>query len=209
MIIVGLTGSIGMGKSTTAKMFAEEGVPVYDADAAVHALYAPGGAAVEPIEAAFPGVTGPGGVDRAKLSHRVVGKPDELKKLEAIVHPLVGATRGSFFEGAVAKGADIVVLDIPLLFETGGEKAVDAVVVVSAPEHVHRKRVLEREGMDEAKLDAILARQMHDVEKRARAHFVVDTSQGLDHARDQVREILATLRRDGVPTVADGRKPQH
>ena len=207
MILVGLTGSIGMGKSTTAQMFADEGVPVYDADAAVHALYAPGGAAVAPIEAAFPGVTGPQGVDRAKLSHRVVGKPDELKRLEAIVHPLVAQSRGAFFEQA--KDADIVVLDIPLLFETGGEKAMDAVVVVSAPEHIQRKRVLERESMDEAKLDAILARQMADAEKRARAHFVVDTGQGLDHARRQVREILATLRRDGPPKLAREGEPQH
>ena len=207
MILVGLTGSIGMGKSTTAQMFADEGVPVYDADAAVHALYAPGGAAVAPIEAAFPGVTGPQGVDRAKLSHRVVGKPDELKRLEAIVHPLVAQSRGAFFEQA--KDADIVVLDIPLLFETGGEQAMDAVVVVSAPEHVQRKRVLERESMDEAKLDAILARQMADAEKRARAHFVVDTGQGLDHARRQVREILATLRRDGPPKLAREGEPQH
>jgi dephospho-CoA kinase len=202
MIVVGLTGSIGMGKSTTAAMFADEGVPVYDADAAVHALYAPGGAAVDPIEAAFPGVTGPGGVDRPKLSHRVIGKPDELKRLEAIVHPLVGQSRAAFFEEAQAKGADIVVIDVPLLFETGGEKAMDAVVVVTAPEHVQRARVLARENMDEAKLDAILARQMHDAEKRTRAHFVIDTSQGFDHAREQVRKILATLRRDGVPEVA-------
>ena len=207
MILVGLTGSIGMGKSTTAQMFADEGVPVYDADAAVHALYAPGGAAVAPIEAAFPGVTGPQGVDRAKLSHRVVGKPDELKRLEAIVHPLVAQSRGAFFEQA--KDADIVVLDIPLLFETGGEQAMDAVVVVSAPEHVQRKRVLERESMDEAKLDAILARQMADAEKRARAHFVVDTGQGFDHAREQVRAILATLRSDGVPKLARGGEPTH
>jgi dephospho-CoA kinase len=207
MILVGLTGSIGMGKSTTAQMFADEGVPVYDADAAVHALYAPGGAAVEPIEAAFPGVTSAGGVDRAKLSHRVVGKPDELKRLESIVHPLVAQSRGAFFEQA--KDADIVVLDIPLLFETGGEKAMDAVVVVSAPEDIQRQRVLARESMDEAKLDAILARQMHDAEKRARAHFVVDTGQGFDHARDQVRAILATLRSDGVPKVAASGEAKH
>lgn len=206
MIIIGLTGSIGMGKSTTARMFADEGVPVYDADAAVHAIYAPGGAAVAPLEAAFPGVTGENGVDRAKLSHRVVGKPEELKRLESIVHPLLGANRGAFFEEAQAKGADIVVLDIPLLFETGGEKAMHAVVVVTAPAELQRDRVLAREGMDEAKLDAILARQMADVEKRARAHFVVDTGQGLDHARAQVREILATLRRDGPPKLADASK---
>jgi dephospho-CoA kinase len=209
MILVGLTGSIGMGKSTTAQMFADEGTPVYDADAAVHALYAPGGAAVAPIEAAFPGVTGPGGVDRAKLSHRVVGKPDALKRLEAIVHPLVAQSRGAFFEEARAKGADIVVLDIPLLFETGGERAMDAVVVVSAPAEIQRARVLGREGMDEAKLDAILARQIADAEKRARAHFVVDTGQGLDRARSQVRAILATLRSDGVPKLAGSPEPTH
>jgi dephospho-CoA kinase len=194
MITVGLTGSIGMGKSTTAAMFAAEGVPVYDADAEVHALYAKGGAAVEPLEAAFPGVVVDGAVDRAKLSHYVVGKPDELKKLEAIVHPLVGESRIGFFQKAVAEGADIVILDIPLLFETGGEKRMDAVVVVSAPADLQRQRVMARPGMDEAKLDAILARQMADAEKRARAHFVIDTGQGLDHARAQVRDVLKRLR---------------
>ena len=202
MITVGLTGSIGMGKSTTAAMFAAEGVPVYDADAEVHALYARGGAAVEPLEAAFPGVVVDGAVDRAKLSHYVVGKPDELKRLEAIVHPLVGESRVDFFQKAVADGADIVVLDIPLLFETGGEKRMDAVVVVSAPADLQRQRVLARPGMDEAKLDAILARQMADAEKRARAHFVIDTGQGLDHARAQVRDVLKRLRAgplDAIP----------
>ena len=194
MITVGLTGSIGMGKSTTAAMFAAEGVPVYDADAEVHALYAKGGAAVEPLEVAFPGVVVDGAVDRAKLSHYVVGKPDELKKLEAIVHPLVGESRVGFFQQAVAEGADIVILDIPLLFETGGEKRMDAVVVVSAPADLQRQRVMARPGMDEAKLDAILARQMADAEKRARAHFVIDTGQGLDHARTQVRDVLKRLR---------------
>ncbi len=204
MILIGLTGSIGMGKSTTAKMFADEGVPVYDADAAVHALYAPDGAAVGPIEDAFPGVTGPEGVDRAKLSARVVHDHEAMKQLEAIVHPLVAESRHAFFGHAREQGSDIVVLDIPLLFETGGEQAMDAVVVVSAPAEVQRDRVLGREGMDEAKLDAILARQMADVEKRARAHFVVETGEGLDHARAQVRAILAALRRDGPPEVAGG-----
>ena len=194
MITVGLTGSIGMGKSTTAAMFAAEGVPVYDADAEVHALYARGGAAVEPLEAAFPGVVVDGAVDRVKLSHHVVGKPDELKRLEAIVHPLVGESRVGFFQKAVADGADIVILDIPLLFETGGEKRMDAVVVVSAPADLQRQRVLARPGMDEAKLDAILDRQMADAEKRARAHFVIDTGLGLDHARAQVRDVLKRLR---------------
>ena len=194
MITVGLTGSIGMGKSTTAAMFAAEGVPVYDADAEVHALYARGGAAVEPLEAAFPGVVVDGAVDRARLSQQVVGKPDELKRLEAIVHPLVGESRIGFFQKAVADAADIVILDIPLLFETGGEKRMDAVVVVSAPAYLQRQRVLARPGMDEAKLDAILARQMADAEKRARAHFVIDTSLGLEPARQQVRDVLARLR---------------
>ncbi|MGE5502463.1 MAG: dephospho-CoA kinase [Ignavibacteriales bacterium] len=209
MIVVGLTGSIGMGKSTTAAMFRDEGVPVYDADAAVHEIYAPGGAAVAPIEAAFPGTTGPNGVDRAKLSARVVGHPEELKRLESIVHPLIAESRARFFADAQAKGADIVVLDIPLLFETGGEKAMNAIVVVSAPAEVQRSRVLGREGMDEAKLDAILARQMKNEEKCARAHFVVDTGKGLDHARAQVRDILATLRREGVPALAADSKASH
>ncbi len=194
MITVGLTGSIGMGKSTTAAMFAAEGVPVYDADAEVHALYARGGAAVAPLDAAFPGVVVDGAVDRTLLSQRVVGKPDELKKLEAIVHPLVGESRVGFFQKAVADGADIVILDIPLLFETGGEKRMDAVVVVSAPADLQRERVLARPGMDEAKLDAILARQMADAEKRARAHFVIDTGRGLDAAHEQVRDVLTRLR---------------
>jgi dephospho-CoA kinase len=203
MITVGLTGSIGMGKSTTAAMFAAEGVPVYDADAEVHALYAKGGAAVEPLEAAFPGVVVDGAVDRARLSHLVVGKPDELKKLEAIVHPLVGESRVGFFQKAVAEGADIVILDIPLLFETGGEKRMDAVVVVSAPADLQRQRVMARPGMDEAKLDAILARQMADAEKRARAHFVIDTGRGLDHARTQVRDVLARLRAGPLDALAE------
>jgi len=194
MIVVGLTGSIGMGKSTTAAMFAAQGAPVYDADAEVHALYSKGGAAVEPLEAAFPGVVRDGAVDRTLLSQRVMGQPDELKRLEAIVHPLVGGTRAGFFEKAVAEGADVVILDIPLLFETGGEKRVDAVVVVSAPVDVQRQRVLARPGMDEAKLDAILARQMADVEKRARAHFVIDTGAGLESAREQVKAVLTKLR---------------
>ncbi|MDB5455180.1 MAG: dephospho-CoA kinase [Caulobacter sp.] len=194
MITVGLTGSIGMGKSTTAAMFAAEGAPVYDADAAVHLLYSQGGAAVAPVEAAFPGVVRDGAVDRAALSARVVGDPKALRWLEAIVHPLVAADRGAFFDQAAADGAQIVVLDIPLLFETGGEAKVDAVVVVSAPAEVQRARVLARPDMDEAKLDAILARQMADVEKRAKAHYVIDTSRGLDAARDQVRAVLADLR---------------
>ena len=196
MIVLGLTGSIGMGKSTTAQLFEAEGVPVYDADAAVHALYAKGGAAAA-IEAAFPGVTVDGAVDRTRLSAEVVGKPEALKRLEAIVHPLVGHSRQSFFEAAQASGADVVVLDIPLLFETGGERNVDAVVVVSAPEALQRERVLARPGMTAEKLDAILARQTPDAEKRARADFVIDTARGLEPARAEVRAVLAAVRAPG------------
>jgi len=195
MIHVGLTGSIGMGKSATAAMFAEAGCPVYDADAEVHRLYAPGGAAVGPVGEAFPGVVEDGRVDRAKLSDRVVGNPTELDRLNRIVWPLMGENRRAFLAKAEADGADILVFDIPLLFETGGERNMDAVVVVSAPAHVQRERVLAREGMSEAKLDGILARQMADVDKRARAHFVVDTSRGFEAARAQVREIIAALKR--------------
>ncbi|MET3664251.1 dephospho-CoA kinase [Caulobacter sp. 1776] len=194
MLILGLTGSIGMGKSTTSAMFQAEGVPVYDSDAAVHALYAFGGGAVGPVEAAFPGVVMNGAIDRAKLSAAVVGNSEALAKLEAIVHPLVGAHRIGFFEDAEAKGADIVVLDIPLLYETGGEKKVDKVVVVSAPADVQRARVLARPEMTSEKFEAILARQLPDAEKRARADFVIDTGQGLDHARQQVRDLLTLLR---------------
>jgi dephospho-CoA kinase len=194
MLILGLTGSIGMGKSTTSKMFQDEGVPVYDADAAVHALYAAGGAAVAPVEAAFPGVVTNGAIDRAKLSAQVVGDPEALAKLETIVHPLVGADRIGFFEQAKAQGHEIVVLDIPLLFETGGEKKVDKVVVVSAPADIQRERVLARPEMTPEKFEAILARQTPDAEKRARADFVIDTGQGLEPARRQVRDLLTLLR---------------
>jgi dephospho-CoA kinase len=193
MIIVGLTGSIGMGKSTTSAMFQAEGVPVYDADAAVHALYAKGGAAVAPVEAAFPGVVVDGAIDRAKLSAQVVGKPEALKRLEAVVHPLVGESRKVFFEAAAAVNAPLVILDIPLLFETGGERNVAAVIVVSAPEAVQRERVMARPDMTAEKLDAILARQLPDAEKRARADIVIDTSKGLDSAREQVRAAIAKL----------------
>ena len=206
MIILGLTGSIGMGKSTTAAMFQAEGAPVYDADAEVHALYAPGGAAVGPVGEAFDGVVVDGAIDRALLSAQVVGNAEAMKRLEAIVHPLVGASRVTFFEAAARQGADIVVLDIPLLFETGGEKRVDAVAVVSASPELQRQRVLARPGMDAAKFEAILARQTPDAEKRARADFVIDTGQGLDHARDQVRAVLSTLRNrppvEGSPEAA-------
>lgn len=191
MIKLGLTGSIGMGKSATAKMFEAEGVPVYDADAAVHELYGPGGAAVGPVEAAFPGVSPEGFIDRTLLSPRVINDPEALRRLESIVHPLVGAHRAAFFEKAATE--PVVVLDIPLLFETGGEKAVDAVVVVSAPAEVQRARVLERAGMSREKLEAILARQVPDSEKRARADFVIETDKGFEAARQQVRQVLTAV----------------
>jgi dephospho-CoA kinase len=194
VILIGLTGSIGMGKSTTAAMFREAGVPVYDADAAVHDLYDAGGAAVGPVGEAFPGAVRDGKVDREALRQAVLGKPDELKRLNAIVHPLVGRDRVKFFEAATASGADMVVLDIPLLFETGGDANMDAVVVASAPARMQRERVLARPGMTPERLDAILAQQMADAEKRARAHFVVDTSKGLEPARAQVAEIIAAMR---------------
>jgi len=188
---------MGMGKSTTASMFAARGLPVYDADAAVHAVYAPGGAAVAPLEAAFPGVTGEdGGIDRAKLRERVAGDEAAMKKLEAIVHPIVGAMQVAFMAKAVADGADIVVLDIPLLFENGGDRRVDAIVVVSAPEAVQRERVMARGQMTEEQFTAILARQTPDSEKRRRADFVINTGLGLDYAEAQVDEVIRALRAD-------------
>jgi len=197
MIIIGLTGSIGMGKSTTAAMFAAEGAPVYDADAEVHRLQAKGGAAVEAIEAVFPGVVKDGAVDRTALGAQVFGNPEALQRLNGIIYPLLGEGRARFFADAEASGAEMVVLDIPMLFETGGEARMDAVVVVTAPEHVQRERVLARPGYEAARLDAILARQMHDAEKRARAHFVIDTGEGMDSAREQVRAVIATLKQPG------------
>jgi dephospho-CoA kinase len=194
MIFIGLTGSIGMGKSTTAAMFREAGVPVYDADAAVRDLYEPGGAAVGPVGEAFPGVVKDGRVDREALRQAVLGDPDALKRLNAVVHPLVGKDRVGFFAQAEAGGADMVVLDIPLLFETGGDANMDAVVVASAPAEMQRERVLARPGMTPERLDAILAQQTPDAEKRARADFVVDTSRGLEPARAQVAEIIAVMR---------------
>ncbi|MDQ8732648.1 dephospho-CoA kinase [Bradyrhizobium sp. LHD-71] len=191
MRIIGLTGSIGMGKSTTMQLFADQGVPVYDADAAVHAVYA--GEAAPAVEAAFPGTTRDGKVDRQKLSAKVLGHPEELKRLEQIVHPMLGAHRKRFLDDAERAGAPVVVLDVPLLFETGGEKRVDAVVVVSAPAEIQRARVLARENMTQDKLDAILARQTPDVEKRARADFVVDTSSGIEPVSARIRDILAEV----------------
>ena len=191
---IGLTGSIGMGKSETAKMFARLGIPVYDADAAVHRLYSKGGAAVAPIEAAFPGTVKDGAVDRAELSKHVTGNPEATAKLQAIVYPLMVGERKRFLDAAAASDADLVVFDIPLLFETKGEGAMDAVVVVSAPSHIQRERVLARPGMTEEKFAYLHSRQMPDEEKRAKAHFVVVTDKGLEHAFDQVKMIVATLR---------------
>jgi len=191
---VGLTGSIGMGKSETAKMFAKLGIPVYDADAAVARLYEPGGLAVGALEKAFPGVVKEGRVDRDTLSKRVVGNEAETKRLQSIVYPMMGAERQRFVDEASARGADIVVFDIPLLFETGGHAAMDAVVVCSAPSHVQRERVLARPGMTSEKFDFLLSRQMADEEKRAKAHFVVVTDKGLDHAFEQVKMIVTELR---------------
>lgn len=191
MFVLGLTGSLGMGKSTTARFFAEEGVPLHDADAAVHRLYE--GEATPLIEAAFPGTTSGGRVDRDKLAKKVLGDSAAIKKLETIIHPLVGRAEARFLDEAARKDAAVVVLDIPLLFETGADRRCDAVVVVSAPADVQRARAFERPGMTEEKFQAILAKQMPDAEKRARADFVVDTSKGFDAARAQVREILARV----------------
>jgi dephospho-CoA kinase len=189
MIILGLTGSIGMGKSTTAKLFAEAGVPVYDADASVHSLYE--GEAAPAIEAAFPGTTVDGKVDRISLSAQVVHDPAAMRRLEAIVHPMLGASRQKFLDDAERSGAAVAVVDVPLLFETAGEKRVDAVVVVTTTPEIQRQRILARDNMTAEKLDAILARQLPDPEKRKRADFVVDTSHGLDPVRIRIRDILS------------------
>ncbi len=195
MMKVALTGSIGMGKSATAAMFAARGVPVFDADAAVHEAYRPGGLAVEPVEAAFPGVTdAAGGIDRDRLRARVTGDADALNRLNAIVHPVVGRMRADFLERAQAGGADMVLFDIPLLFETGGDRFVDAIVVVSAPAETQRARGMARGRMTEAEVEAILARQTPDSDKRARADFVIETGFGFAHAEAQVDEVLGALR---------------
>jgi dephospho-CoA kinase len=188
MLILGLTGSIGMGKSTTAKLFAEAGVPVYDADATVHKIYE--GEAAPAIEAAFPGTTVDGKVDRARLSAKVVHDPSAIKRLEEIVHPMLRAYHQKFLDDAQRSGAPVAVVDVPLLFETGGDKRVDAVVVVTTSPELQRQRILARDDMTDEKLDAILARQMPDAEKRKRADFVVDTSHGLEPVRAQIRDIL-------------------
>jgi dephospho-CoA kinase len=188
MFVIGLTGSIGMGKSTTARFFADAGVPVHDADTTVHRLYE--GQAAPLIEAAFPGTTAEGKVDRAKLAARVLGDKTALRQLEAIVHPLVRQAEKQFLAEAEGAGAPVAVLDIPLLFETGGQERVDAVVTVSAPPEVQRSRLLERPGMAAEKLQALIANQLPDPEKRRRADFIVDSSQGFDAARAQVADIL-------------------
>lgn len=194
MIVLGLTGSIGMGKSTTAKMFREAGVPVHDSDETVHRLYA--GKAAPLIEEVFPGTARNGAVDRVQLAAQVLGRPEAMKKLEAIIHPLVRADADAFVARHRDAGAPLVVLDIPLLFETGGRGRVDKVVVVTAPAEVQRERVLARPGMTEEKLDAILAKQIPDAEKRRQADFIIDSSQGLEAARAEVARIIADLTRD-------------
>jgi dephospho-CoA kinase len=191
MIVIGLTGSIGMGKSTTAKLFEAEGVPVADSDAIVHTLYA--GKAASLIEAAFPGTVTEGVVDRVKLGGQVIGQPDAMKKLEAIIHPLVRAAQDDFLKQAKASGAKFAILDIPLLFETRAQSRVDKIVVVTAPSDVQRTRVLARPGMTLEKFEAILARQIPDAQKRKHADFIMDTSRGIEAARADVRAILDRL----------------
>jgi len=192
MLIVGLTGSIGMGKSTAAAFLRLRGVPVFDADAEVHRLYA-SGKAVERIERAFPGTTTQAGVDRTRLSTAIISHPERLRELEAIVHPMVRESERSFLRAEARRGTRIAVLEIPLLFETNANKLVDVVIVLSAPAEIQRERLLNRVGMTKEKLDGLLARQMPDAEKRKRADFVVDSSQGIEHARAQVRQILAAV----------------
>lgn len=193
MIVIGLTGSIGMGKSTVAKMFAEEGAPSFNSDDAVHELYAPGGAAVGPVGEAFLGVVKEGGIDRAALSAQLLNDPARFKQLEQIVHPLVRASQRKFAEAQQAAGVRYVVYDVPLLFEGGGEKRMDKIVVVSAPPDVQRARVMARPGMSEEKFAQLLARQTPDAEKRARADFVIDTGVSLEETRAQVRAVLDAL----------------
>ncbi|EKF41743.1 dephospho-CoA kinase [Nitratireductor indicus] len=191
MIVLGLTGSIGMGKSTTAGMFVDEGVPVHDSDAAVHRLYA--GAAAPLIEARFPGTVSDGVVDRTRLAAAVLSNPQAMKALEAIVHPLVRKDADDFVERNRAEGRPLVVLDIPLLFETGGMDRVDRIAVVTASAEEQRRRVLSRPGMTEEKFEAILARQVPDAEKRRRADFIIDTGNGMEPAREAVRNIIKAL----------------
>lgn len=205
MIVLGLTGSIGMGKSTTAKMFADAGIPVHDSDEAVHRLYA--GAAAPLVEEAFPGTVRDGTVDRARLAERVIGDVAAIRKLEAIIHPLVRADADAFLERHRNAGARLAVLDIPLLFETGGRNRVDKVLVVTAPPELQRERVLARPGMTEEKFRAILAKQVPDAEKRSRADFVIDTGSGLEAARQAVATVIAQLSGDKPAGAEHGRLP--
>ncbi len=193
MILLGLTGSIGMGKSTTTAMFGDLGAMVWNADDTVHALYAPGGAAVEPIDTAFPGVVVEGAVDRIRLAQALGRDETAFRRLEGLVHPLVAARRQADLNAAQAAGVALAVLDIPLLFETGGDRGVDAVVVVTADAETQAKRVLARPGMTRQRFEAVLARQMPDAEKRRRADFVIDTGRGLDLARARVAEIVGMV----------------
>jgi dephospho-CoA kinase len=198
MKVIGLTGSIGMGKSATAKLISAAGIPVFDSDAAVHALYARGGKAVAPIAAAFPGVVVDGAVDRQRLSGALHENPAGFALLEAIVHPLVLEEREAFLHDARQSGADLVVFDIPLLFETGSHEHVDHVLVVYAPDEIRRSRVMQRPGMTEAKLDAIIARQLDDSSKLARSDYRIETSGGLEDARRQLDVILKSIRQHGA-----------
>jgi len=197
MIILGLTGSIGMGKSTTAKMFRDMGIPVHDADASVHTLYA--GKAAPLIEQAFPGSSTDGVVDRTRLGRHVIGNPEAMKKLETIVHPLVAEAREAFLSSAKDNGETIVVLDIPLLFETGGDKYCDFIAVVTTTAEEQERRVLQRAGMTREKFEKILASQMPDAQKREKADFIIDTSQGLESARAQVEQVVMKLKDLGFP----------
>lgn len=194
MLIIGLTGSIGMGKSTTAQMFARHGVPVCDADALVHGLYEKGGAAVDPVTVVFPEANVDGRIDRDRLSRLVLGKAEALRQLERIVHPLVAQAQAGFLQSCAQRGEDMVILDIPLLLESGGPKRVDVIVVVSAPPEVQRARVLQRPGMTVEKFEAILAKQVPDEIKRQKADFVIDTSGGFEYAEQQVQDIIKQLR---------------
>jgi dephospho-CoA kinase len=200
MKIVALTGSIGMGKSTTAAMFKDLGVPIWDADAAVHRLYAPDGAAIAPLKALIPEAIGADGVDRNILTHKILQDPGLLKQIEAIVHPLVGKDRADFLASAREQGASLVLVDVPLLFETGGEAYVDAVIVVSCSPEMQRTRVLARPGMTEEKFASILARQTPDDVKRVKSDFVIDTGLGLDAAREQVGMVHAALMKPAAET---------
>lgn len=207
MIIIGLTGSIGMGKTTTADMFRAAGCPVFDADAAVHGLYGIGGRAVPLIRAVFPDAVDAGRVNRAKLGQHMRADPLNLPVLESFIHPMVAEERAHFLANAKTVGADIVVFDVPLLFETGGHEAVDKVVVVTAPSTVQRQRVLSREGMSEALFDALLSRQIPDFEKRTRADFLIFTDRGLSFARERVQKILEQLRQSAPKVNRDDHAP--